>query len=397
MFTFDWKRRPLAAPSPLQRAPLANTEAALDTEAATREAERGGEPLADSVRSYFEPRFGHDFSQVRVHAGEEAAQAARGVQARAYTIGHDIVFGHGEYAPDTAQGKRLLAHELTHVVQQQATHTAAPSTIARDEAPKPDAAQGPAPAAPAAAPAAAPCITLTRDDLFEFFGNLYKDEMQKKLKEADQYGMEEVELTKMEITLGYEEKSRQEYEGWASELNQAFAKYGICGAYEISLFLGNVFNETRGFQVLTEMKSKFASSTSQWKGRGILQLTTKANYQAYADYSGNQGVMTDPESVSRDKHLSVDSAAWFWTERTKIHSNKFKNGGNPNNRADDIDRIRDIMNPGEKDESGTVKKEFSGVRPGITKKSQQIYDYLTKKAAAAAAAAKPTDAKADSN
>ena len=70
------------------------------------------------ARSYFEPRFGHDFSQVRVHADAEATSAARAVQARAYTFGRNIVFGDGEYAPETPAGRRLLAHELTHVVQQ---------------------------------------------------------------------------------------------------------------------------------------------------------------------------------------------------------------------------------------------------------------------------------------
>jgi hypothetical protein len=77
-----------------------------------------GEPLAEVVRAYFEPRFGYDFSRVRVHSGGEAADAARAVRARAYTIGRDIVFGSGEYAPTTVEGKRLLAHELVHIVQQ---------------------------------------------------------------------------------------------------------------------------------------------------------------------------------------------------------------------------------------------------------------------------------------
>jgi hypothetical protein len=76
------------------------------------------------VLSYFEPRFGQDFSQVRVHADAGAAVAARAVQARAYTFGRDIVFGAGEYAPATTEGKRLLAHELTHVTQQQQGNTA---------------------------------------------------------------------------------------------------------------------------------------------------------------------------------------------------------------------------------------------------------------------------------
>jgi hypothetical protein len=91
---------------------------ASDTDAAMRTASRGGVPLSKELRSYFEPRFGHDFSQVRVHAEGDAARAAAGVQARAYTLGSDIVFGAGEFAPATSHGKRLLAHELVHVVQQ---------------------------------------------------------------------------------------------------------------------------------------------------------------------------------------------------------------------------------------------------------------------------------------
>lgn len=78
----------------------------------------GGEPLPDAARAFFEPRFGQDLSRVRVHQGGRAADSARALEARAYTSGHDIVFGAGEYSPETSEGKRLLAHELTHVMQQ---------------------------------------------------------------------------------------------------------------------------------------------------------------------------------------------------------------------------------------------------------------------------------------
>ncbi len=79
---------------------------------------RGGEPLGESVRAYFEPRFGYGFGRVRVHAGGAASEAARSVNALAFTVGRDIVFGAGQYAPGTSEGRRLLAHELVHVVQQ---------------------------------------------------------------------------------------------------------------------------------------------------------------------------------------------------------------------------------------------------------------------------------------
>jgi hypothetical protein len=65
-----------------------------------------------------EQRFGHDFSRVRVHADGNSATAARALNARAYTVGRDIAFGIGQYAPSTRKGKRLVAHELAHVVQQ---------------------------------------------------------------------------------------------------------------------------------------------------------------------------------------------------------------------------------------------------------------------------------------
>jgi hypothetical protein len=77
-----------------------------------------GEPLPDSVRSYFEPRFGHDFSHVRVHVGSAAFQSATAMGAAAYTTGTDIVFGLGRYDPHSTAGRSLLAHELAHVVQQ---------------------------------------------------------------------------------------------------------------------------------------------------------------------------------------------------------------------------------------------------------------------------------------
>ncbi len=82
-----------------------------------------GEPLAPSVREFFEPRFAHDFSQVRIHTGAHAADMAQAINARAFTHGQHIAFGAGEYAPHTLPGRKLLAHELTHVVQQNAHGT----------------------------------------------------------------------------------------------------------------------------------------------------------------------------------------------------------------------------------------------------------------------------------
>jgi Domain of unknown function (DUF4157)/Lysine-specific metallo-endopeptidase len=77
-----------------------------------------GRPLGSEGRAFFESRFGHDFSRIRVHADARAAESARSLNALAYAVGNDIVFDTGRYAPETAVGRKLLAHEIAHVVQQ---------------------------------------------------------------------------------------------------------------------------------------------------------------------------------------------------------------------------------------------------------------------------------------
>ena len=75
------------------------------------------------MRGEFEQRFGADFSAVRVHNDGEAHAAARSIDARAFTVGNHIAFGEGQYEPSSAGGKKLLAHELTHVLQQSGSRT----------------------------------------------------------------------------------------------------------------------------------------------------------------------------------------------------------------------------------------------------------------------------------
>ncbi len=78
----------------------------------------GGHPFPASTRSFMEPRFGVDFGSVRVHTDSSATELVSSVNAQAFTVGRDIVFGPGQYTPETEPGRRLLAHELAHVVQQ---------------------------------------------------------------------------------------------------------------------------------------------------------------------------------------------------------------------------------------------------------------------------------------
>lgn len=83
-----------------------------------------GQPLDSATRAFFEPRFGHDFSRVRVHADAKATASARAVDALAYTVGEHIAFESAQFNPNSHSGRKLLAHELTHVLQQQSSYAA---------------------------------------------------------------------------------------------------------------------------------------------------------------------------------------------------------------------------------------------------------------------------------
>ena len=99
-----------------------------------------GRPLDSDTRSFMESSFGHDFGDVRIHSDAKAAESARAVNALAYTVGRDIVLGAGQDVVEKGAGRRLLAHELTHVVQQSGQASAAtsgPPKLARQAAPSP--------------------------------------------------------------------------------------------------------------------------------------------------------------------------------------------------------------------------------------------------------------------
>ena len=109
--------------------------------------EERGQPLDAGSRAFFEPRFGFDFSHVRIFSDETAAESARSIGALAFTSGSHIAFAGGRYQPGTGEGRRLLAHELTHVVQQSQAPAATPA-IQRDTPGQTPPAQQPGPAGP---------------------------------------------------------------------------------------------------------------------------------------------------------------------------------------------------------------------------------------------------------
>ncbi len=110
-----------------QSTPTPAAAASVRASVGAQVAEHGGVPLPAATRALFEPRFGFDFSKVRVHADAEAEAAANLVGAQAYTVGQHIRFASGAYSPASSSGQHLLAHELAHVVQHQ--HAGAPSQL----------------------------------------------------------------------------------------------------------------------------------------------------------------------------------------------------------------------------------------------------------------------------
>ncbi len=105
----------------VQRQSNGGMTAASDLEASINQARGGGQPLADNIQEPMEQAFGADFSGVKVHTDAKSDQLNQSIQARAFTTGPDVFFRQGEYNPGSKSGQELLAHELTHVVQQNGT------------------------------------------------------------------------------------------------------------------------------------------------------------------------------------------------------------------------------------------------------------------------------------
>ena len=110
-------RKPLS--SFIQKKENDGNSTATDAVASGIESTRGsGSAMDDETRSFMETRFGADFSGVKIHNGSNAAHLSNKIQAQAFTVGNDIYFNEGKYAPESDAGKHLLAHELTHTIQQ---------------------------------------------------------------------------------------------------------------------------------------------------------------------------------------------------------------------------------------------------------------------------------------
>ena len=113
------QRKPLASFIQKKQSPINNTVVASDNVSSQiQSTKNGGNTMHETTKSFMESRFGTDFSNVNIHTGNDASQLSNQLNAQAFTVGNDIYFNEGKYQPNTDSGRRLLAHELTHVIQQ---------------------------------------------------------------------------------------------------------------------------------------------------------------------------------------------------------------------------------------------------------------------------------------
>jgi Domain of unknown function (DUF4157) len=174
-----------------------------------------GQRLDATTRAFMEPRFGSDFSHVRIHSNEVAGRSAREVSAQAYTVGKDIVFGSGRFAPETPEGRHLLSHELTHVIQQSGHATAtlqrqpaAPAGTAEKSEEKAGASQ---PAATASQGENEAELSPIRQKLVDLFGKFEKSVIGDAIfdKVETQKAWDAQKAEEAEATKAYDEKKKK--------------------------------------------------------------------------------------------------------------------------------------------------------------------------------------------
>src|SRR5919201_1594119 len=187
----------------------------------------GGSPLDRDTRGFMESRLGADFGDVRIHTDSKASESAKSVQAHAYTVGNDVVFQSGKYEPESDPGRRMLAHELTHVVQQRSgpvAGTAAPGGIkishpsdSFEQAAESNADRVMSSASPAPAAAAAPASIQRQEDEEEVQGSFVQRQEEDEAvqgtfvqREAEGEEEEEVAQTSIQREAASEEAEEEE-------------------------------------------------------------------------------------------------------------------------------------------------------------------------------------------
>jgi hypothetical protein len=297
----------------LQRKEGGTTEgAASEAPASVHEVLRSpGQPLDPASRAYFEPRFRHDFSRVRVHTDDVAEQSAQGLNAHAYVVGHDIVFGAGQYAPGTHAGGRLLAHELTHVVQQGGVIQCKPApdvgAVRKEEARLAELARDPREAHRA-------WKKLSTEDKFIVLyrmGQLYGAAFADQFREVAQHGRPEFSITYWQPHSG-PTPERLKASGWR------FLDMEVTGsgAIDVELWVnpsgGTIRRDVSTYQYGQTEKKKEEPPKPQQPTDEVAELRKKlGNIEqrlgpAMADFKRNvEGLESDPDSALIEARISI--------------------------------------------------------------------------------------------
>ena len=310
---------PVNDPGELQARRIAEgtAEAPAGGAQAVRPGAPTGQPLDPASRRFFEAQFGTNLGGVRIHNGGAAAQSAQSLEANAFTVGSDIVFGAGKYAPQTPDGRRLLAHELAHVAQQ----SAAGSAVVQREGPAGKKAAAPKKEEEKVAPGefgpkykgVKSRTQLTYDQYKAAIGT--KDFPS--AKAASKYGGTPIDPAKMEISekdlrdiLNPEGKGHvagldATIESYRDSINEAFAMMELDTVEAQAVYLAHAVGETGGLAQLEEKYTveKVGYKDKGFEGRGPVQVTEDYNYLqtlAYLEtYRDQLAQSKDPQAQKR--------------------------------------------------------------------------------------------------
>jgi hypothetical protein len=265
-----------------------------------------GEALPEGTRSFMEQRFAHDFRSVRVHTDATAAESARSIGAKAYSVGNSIVFGAGRYAPESGEGRRLLAHELTHVVQQSGGRRGA------DRAAAPDISAG-----------GGGRVQSEEDE-----------ELQKKCKENVEKSIKE-----LEETAAKEDKPQPEY---IKKAIQLLRKKQSEGKIKCTTLAGLQHGKFKGDEIEMDARNPDGVNTTTVLHEGVHAERAAESPKTNKAYQSKEGKQVDTSTQE-----GKDLARWelyteYWARRARYD---YYNAGKPDkDKKPEEDIHRDVMN-----------------------------------------------------
>lgn len=298
-----------------------------------------GQPLDAATRAFFEPRFGADFSGVRLHFDAPAGQSAQNINARAYTVGHEIIFGPGRLSTGTQEGRSLLAHELAHTAQQ----SGRPMAVQRQSAPPPD----PKADRAAAATEAEADVACTTEQVEEQADEEIRLKLDMKRRRDKRYA----------LTFGARDKARVEKRGLSAKderdiaVKMRFFEGEAKGAYIRSLAATLSQYPDQASEIMEpcgESESSAEDSSSVPQARNTCDAGKKQfllQYEGEPERSRCMDIMTDPEyknlfdgNIQSAAGYAVAGTTWENVDYDSFQTMvvKYKNGASEYFLLDDI-------------------------------------------------------------